>query len=425
MSGLEQEIREVGRKAREASRRLARAGGLEKRAAIETMAVRLVEAAGEIEAANRLDMDAALVKGMAAHKLERLQLNAKRVEGLARACLEVAAMPDPIGGIEDMTVRPNGMMVGRMRQPLGVIAMIFESRPGVVVESSILCLLAGNAVILRPGSEAFYTARALEAVVGRALVEAGLPAAAVQVLPTTDRAAVGHLLKLEEFIDVVIPRGGEGLIRAVVEQAAMPVLKHYKGVCHAYVDAGSDLREAVMVIHNAKVSRPSVCNSLECVLAHIDEADGFLALLAEKLGKDSGVQFRACPRSLPILKAAVGDAAVAANDDDWGYEFLDLILAVKVVGSMDEALAHIATYGSNHTEIILTRDHGRAMRFLREADASMVAVNASSRFNDGGELGLGAEIGISTSKLHAYGPMGVKELTTTKFVVLGQGQVRG
>ena len=289
----------------------------------------------------------------------------------------------------------------------------------MTVDSGILCLKAGNAVILRGGSEAINSNLALAALVHEALEAAGLPRDAVQVVPTTDREAINALCKLEQYIDVIIPRGGETLIRKVVELATMPVLKHYEGVCHAYVDSGADLEEALTVVFNSKTHRPGVCNALEGLLVHKDEAQAFLPMVAEKLG-GAGVDFRACPRSLPLL----GSTATAMSESDPGTEYHALILLVKVVDSMKEAQDYIAAYGSNHTEVICTRDLDRAMRFVREVDASMVAVNASSRFNDGGQLGLGAEIGISTSKLHSYGVMGVKELTTTKFVVFGKGQVR-
>ena len=306
-----------------------------------------------------------------------------------------------------------------MRVPLGVICMIYEARPNVTVDAAILCLKAGNAVILKGGSEALASNLALADLLRQALAEAGLPEDAAQLVPTADRAAVTALCKLDHLIDVIIPRGGEGLIRAVVEQATMPVLKHYKGVCHAYMDEGADLDRAERVIVNAKAQRPGVCNALECLLVHAAIAEAALPRLGAAL-TEAGVELRACPRALPLL----GPRAKPAEATDFGHEFHDLILAVKVVDSMDDALAHIHRYGSNHTEVILTENHDRAMDFLRRADASMVGVNCSTRFNDGGELGLGAEIGISTSKLHAYGPMGLTELTSAKFVVLGQGQVR-
>jgi glutamate-5-semialdehyde dehydrogenase len=290
----------------------------------------------------------------------------------------------------------------------------------VTIDAAILCLKAGNAVVLRGGSEAIHSNTALAGLMHEALEAAGLPADAAQILATTDRAAIGLLCKMDRYIDVLIPRGGEALIRAVTEQATMPVLKHYVGVCHAFIDAGADLEQALDIVHNGKVQRPSVCNALECLLVHRDVAADFLPRVGERLGK-AGVEFRACAQSLPLL----GAFARPQSPEDLGREFLALILAVCVVDSLDAALEHIARYGSQHTEVICTNNHTHTMRFLREADASMVGVNVSTRFNDGGELGLGAEIGISTSKLHAYGPMGVHELTTTKFVVLGQGQLRG
>jgi glutamate-5-semialdehyde dehydrogenase len=328
-------------------------------------------------------------------------------------------MSDPVGEILEMKKRPNGMLVGRMRVPLGVVAMIFESRPNAAVDAAVLCIKSGNAAILRGGSEAFHSISALIGLIHRALEEAGLPPECVQTPPTADREAVSALLKLDAYIDVVIPRGGEGLIRTVVEQASMPVLKHYKGVCHTFVDQSADLERAVDIIVNAKAQRPGTCNSLECLLVHADVAEAFLPKAAAALRR-RGVRFKCCPRSLALM----GEGAEPAADDDWGREFLALVLAVKVVAGLDQALEHIAAHGSNHTEAILTNDHANAMRFTREADASMVAVNASTRLNDGGELGLGAEIGISTTKLHAYGPMGILELTSAKFVVLGQGQIR-
>lgn len=332
-------------------------------------------------------------------------------------------MGDPVGEIEHMTTRPNGLLVGRMRVPLGVVAMIFESRPNAAVDAAVLCIKSGNAAILRGGSEAFHSIAALMATIHTALEQAGLPAACVQAPPTADRQAVSALLKLDQYIDVVIPRGGEGLIRAVVEQASMPVLKHYKGVCHIFVDKSADLVRAVEIVANAKAQRPGTCNSLECLLVHQDVAPAFLPAVAKALST-LGVDFRCCPASLPLMAPHAGGKAAPARESDFGHEFLALTLAVKIVSGQDEAQDHIALYGSNHTECILTADHAAAMRFTREVDASMVGVNCSTRLNDGGELGLGAEIGISTSKLHAYGPMGLKELTSAKFVALGQGQIR-
>lgn len=412
-------MKEVAAKAKDASRRISCADGTARNAAIVELA-RLLEQEKEfIFAENRKDLDAAKEKGLDQARLQRLEISESVLAYMIQGCNEVAGQSDPVGEIERMQRRPNGMMVGRMRIPLGVIMMIFESRPNVTVDAAVLCLKAGNSVILRGGSEAIHSNLALASLLQKALEKAGLPANAVQVVEVTDREAVSELLKLDEYIDVVIPRGGEGLIRAVVQQATMPVLKHYKGVCHIYVDKDTDIPRAMDIVKNSKVQKPGVCNALECLLVHEDIAEDFLPSLGTLLGA-CGVTMKGCPRAMPLL----GEKAVAADFNDWGMEYLDLILAVKVVSGQDEAQDHIARYGSNHSEVILTRDHERAMRFIREVDASMVAVNASTRFNDGGQLGLGAEIGISTSKLHSYGPMGATELTSTKFVLLGDWQVR-
>ncbi len=409
----------IARDAKNASRRLAAAEGSARTQALLNLAALLAQGAPDIFAANRRDVDAARARGLDSAKLDRLTITQGVLDAMVQGCREVAAMADPVGEIEHMVKRPNGLLVGRMRVPLGVVAMIFESRPNAAVDAAVLCIKSGNAAILRGGSEAFHSIAQLTGVIHKALEQAGLPAACVQVPPTTDRAAVSALLKLDQYIDVVIPRGGEGLIRAVVEQASMPVLKHYKGVCHIYVDASADLARAVDIVANAKAQRPGTCNALECLLVHRDVAAAFLPKVASALSA-KGVDFRCCPASLPLM----GSSAQAATDADWGHEFLALTLAVKVVAGQDEAQEHIALYGSNHTDCILTANHDAAMRFTREVDASMVGVNCSTRLNDGGELGLGAEIGISTSKLHAYGPMGLKELTSAKFVALGQGQIR-
>lgn len=417
--GIQEQMQDLGQKARAASRRMAVSSAQTKVTVLTRLAELLDTEREAIASANDKDLRAAEEAGMDAPRMDRLRLTPKVIDAMADACRVVAAQNDPVGEVERMWKRPNGLLVGKMRIPLGVVAMIFESRPNVTVDSAILCLKAGNAVVLRGGKEAFHSNMFLAGLIHKALEESGLPADAVQVVPTTDRAAVTALCKLDEYIDVIIPRGGEGLIRAVVAEATMPVLKHYKGVCHAYIDRDADLSRAVEIAFNGKVQRPGVCNALECLLVHEAVAEAFLPMVAKRLG-DAGVELRACPKALPLL----GERAVPATDADWGMEFHALILAVKVVGSETEALDHIAAHGSNHTEIIVTQDHDRAMRFMREADASMVAVNASTRFNDGGELGLGAEIGISTSKLHSYGPMGVTELTSSKFVVFGEGQVR-
>ncbi|MDP3429294.1 MAG: glutamate-5-semialdehyde dehydrogenase [Desulfomicrobium sp.] len=417
---LESDMRDLAASAKSASRKLATATGLERNKALLVLADLLHESRREIFEANARDLDAARAGGLDEARIDRLRITDDGIDSMAGACRHVAALSDPVGEVEGMIKRPNGLLVGRMRIPLGVIAIIYESRPNVTIDAAILCLKAGNSVILRGGSEAHHSNQILGGLLRRALDAAGLPEGCVQVVPTTDRAAVKHLLALDEFIDVVIPRGGEGLIRAVVKDATMPVLKHYKGVCHIYVHKDADQQQALAIIENAKVQRPGVCNALECLLVHEGAAREFLPRLADNLAP-LGVTFRACPRSLPLL----GAAAAPAESDDFGREFLSLTLAVKVVSTQAEAEEHIARYGSGHSEAILTRTHDRAMRFLRTVDASCVLINASTRFNDGGELGLGAEIGISTSKIHSYGPMGVKELTSLKFIVFGEGQVRG
>ena len=414
-----EEMERLAARARDASRAMSRAAAQAKTRALTGLADLLAAREEDVLEANRRDLDAARAAGLDAPRLDRLTLTPAIMAEMRAACLHVAGLPDPVGATESQWQRPNGLLVGRMRVPLGVIAMIYEARPNVTIDAAILCIKAGNAVILRGGSEALHSNMALAGLLQEALARTGLPPEAAQLVGSTDHAAVTALCRLDQYIDVIIPRGGEGLVRAVTEAAAMPVLKHFKGVCHAFIDADADLDQALEIIFNAKVQRPGVWNALECRLVHRDAAARFLPLTAAKLG-EAGVEFRACPASLPLL----GPTAVPQRPEDLGQEFHALILAVRVVDNLDAALDHIARYGSNHTEIICTRDHSHAMRFLREADASMVAVNASSRFNDGGQLGLGAEIGISTTKLHAYGPMGVQELTTTKFVVLGQGQVR-
>lgn len=416
---MSDQIRAMAQEVKKAARVLGVQSSQVKDKALHRLAELLESEGQDVLDANAQDLTQAEEMGLSEAMLDRLRLNQAALGGMAQACREVAGLDDPLGGIEQMYKRPNGMYVGRMRIPLGVVAMIYESRPNVTVDAAILCLKAGNGCILRGGSEAFNSNQALGRLISRALLDAGLPGQAVQVVPSTEREAVSTLLSLDEYIDVVIPRGGEGLIRAVTSQATMPVLKHYQGVCHIYVDETADLEQALAIVQNAKVQRPGVCNALECLLVHKNVAREFLPLLASRLGQDK-VVFKADPDAAAFL----GDTAEPAQPSDFGHEFLDLTLAVRVVQDQDQAQEHIGHYGSGHTEAILTARHDRAMRFVQEVDASLVAVNASTRFNDGGQLGLGAEIGISTSKLHAYGPMGIKELTSTKFVLLGQGQIR-
>lgn len=416
---LEQQILNMALDAKEAAIRMAKASTSEKNNFLHELARLLLENKSSILAANREDMTLASADGLDAARLDRLRLTEKSVDQLASACGHIAALADPIGASETQWQRPNGLLVGKMRIPLGVICMIYEARPGVTIDAAILSLKAGNAIILRGGKEAAQSNKALAALLSGALENAGLPGTAVQLVQSPDREAVSMLCKLDRCIDLMIPRGGESLTSTVAETARMPVLMHYKGVCHAYIDKGADIGQALDIVENSKTQRPAACNSLECLLVHKDEAARFLPALAQKLARHN-VRFQADPGALPLL----GPNALPLQPGDLGHEFLDMVLAVAIVSDIDAALAHIARYGSRHTEIICTRNYQRAMRFLREADASMVAVNASTRFNDGSELGLGAEIGISTTKFHAYGPMGLKELTTTKFVVLGNGQTR-
>lgn len=371
-----------------------------------------------IIAENAVDRAAAAQKGLSAAMLNRLQITEQGIADMVQGLREVAALEDPVGEINEMRRRPSGITVGRMRVPLGVILMIYESRPNVTIDSAALCLKAGNAIILRGGSEAIRSNLALAGILQEVLVRHGVDPAVVQVLGFTDRGGIDCLLQQEEYIDLVIPRGGEGLIRAVTEKSRIPVLKHYKGVCHAFVDEDADIDMAVRIVVNGKVQRPGVCNALEGVLVHRDIAAEFLPQVVRALKKE-GVRLLGCSRS-----CLLSDEVEPATESDWGTEFLDLVLVVKVVDDMDEAITYIDRHGSRHTEIIITRSYARSQQFLREVDASAVMVNASTRFNDGGQFGLGAEIGISTTKLHAYGPMGLKELTTQKFIVFGAGEIR-
>ena len=382
------------------------------------IAALLQERQAFIQQENRKDVDGAKQQGHTAAFIDRLTLSDKVMASMVKGIKEVAALPDPVGAVTSMCVRPNGLLVGRQRIPLGVIGFIYESRPKVTVDAAALCLKSGNAVILKGGKEAINSNLALAQVMQEALARADAPAAAVQVIPSVAREASLELLKQDDLVDIIIPRGGEGLIRFVAEHSRIPVLKHYKGVCHIFVDADADLDLAETVCFNAKVQRPGVCNAMETMLVSEAAAPAFLPRMCAKL-RAAGVEIRGCPRTLELVPEAS-----PAKPEDWGYELLDLILAVKVVPDLDAALDHIAQYSSNHTEAIITRDYDRSQRFLKEVDSSVVLVNASTRFNDGGELGLGAEIGINTSKLHAFGPMGLEELTTTKFVVYGNGQIR-
>jgi glutamate-5-semialdehyde dehydrogenase len=413
-----QMIRKMAEEAKAAARKVGSLPRGVKDKVILRVAELLKERQDLIQAENLRDVTAAQSQGYPAAFLDRLTLSPKVMDSMVKGLREVAALPDPVGAVTSMWVRPNGLKVGRQRISLGVIGFIYESRPNVTVDAAALCLKSGNAVILKGGKEAIHSNLILTQVMQDALAEAGLPGAAVQVIPSVAREATLELLKQDELVDLIIPRGGEGLIRFVAENSRIPVLKHYKGVCHIFVDEAADLDMAETVCFNAKVQRPGVCNAMETLLVHEAAAPAFLPRLAARF-RQAGVELRGCPRTLKI-----DPQATPAREEDWGFEFLDLILAVKVVPDLKAALDHIARYSSNHTEAIITRDYARAQRFLQEVDSSVVLVNASTRFNDGGELGLGAEIGINTSKLHAFGPMGLEELTTTKFIVYGDGQIR-
>ena len=415
---IKSHVIEIARNAKKASSVLARISSDRKDRALHLMAEALIGQASCLIAENAKDLEHAREAGLSAAMIDRLTLTEKSIQGIARGLDEVAALPDPVGKITSMWRRPNGLLVGKMRIPLGVIGIIYESRPNVTADAAALCLKSGNAVILRGGSEAIHSNLAITRVLQDALQKTGIPEAAIQVIPVTDREAVYEMLQLEEYIDLIIPRGGEDLIRAVVNQSKIPVIKHYKGVCHIFVDDTADLKMAANICLNAKVQRPGVCNAMETLLVHQKVAGRFLPVMAEKY-RQAGVVLKGCAKTQAIVRGIE-----AATEDDWYREYLDLILSVRVVRDMDEAIAHIEQYGSLHTESIVTESYERAQRFLNEVNSSTVLVNASTRFSDGFELGLGAEIGISTTKLHAFGPMGLEELTTTKFIIYGNGQVR-
>jgi glutamate-5-semialdehyde dehydrogenase len=409
-------VRGVAQAARQAARVVAKSTAAQRTDALRAIASALAEQRADILAANAKDLAAA--SGLAPAMRDRLTLDDKRITALARAVAEIADQPELLGRVDHHETRPNGLDVSRVRIPLGVVLMIYEARPNVTTDAAALCLKAGNACILRGGREALESNRALLRAVQHGLTRAGLPAEAVQLVPMTDREAIAELVKLDDLIDLCIPRGGEGLIRYVAEHARVPVIKHYKGVCHVYVHAAANLEMALRIVENAKTSRPGVCNALETLLVDRAVAETFIPTLVATLSP------RVELRGDDTVRALGGTAVHAATEDDWYAEYLDLVLAVRVVDGLDKAIEHIERYGSNHTESIVTRDTAIAERFVREVDSSTVMVNASTRFADGGELGLGAEIGISTTRLHAYGPMGAEGLTTTKFVVRGSGQIR-
>ncbi|WP_457644051.1 glutamate-5-semialdehyde dehydrogenase [Persephonella sp.] len=386
----------------------------------------LIEKKEIIKEANDKDLEFAQKKGYSKALLDRLTLNEKRINGMVQVLRDVASLPDPVGEVISMWTRPNGLRVGQMRVPLGTVMIIYEARPNVTVEAASLCIKSSNAVILKGGSETINSNRILVEILRQAARESGFPERAIQFVDTTDREAVNHLLTLDQYIDVVIPRGGEGLIRAVAEKATMPVIKHYKGVCNLYIDDEADMEKALNIAYNAKVERPSVCNAIENLIVHKDIAEKFLPEIAYYYGK-AGVEMRCDERAIEILRdhpKAKDTEIVPAKEDDYYEEFLDLIIAVKVVDSIDQAIDFIHKYGSNHSESIVTENYTKGMRFINEVDSSAVYINASTRFTDGNEFGLGAEMGISTDKIHVRGPMGLKELTIPKFIIFGDGQIR-
>ena len=419
------ELQAKGAAARDAARALARLAAEVRNGAILNIASHLLERETEVLAANRKDMEAGQRAGLSEALLDRLLLTRERLEGMAADVSQVAALPDPLGEVSDMRTLPNGLQLGRRRVPLGVIAAIYESRPNVTVDIASLCLKSGNACILRGGKEAIHSNTALAAVVRDAVAAAGAPHDAVQLIESTDRALVGEMLRMRGVIDLLIPRGGAQLIRHVAENATMPVVTGGVGVCHTYVDATADIGMAVEVAHNAKTRRPSICNALDTLLVHEAVSASLLPALGQRWA-EAGVEMRCDERSLRILNAAeIPDLdPKPAAQDDFGKEFLALVAAVRVVDSLDEALAHIERHGSGHSEAIVTAEYRAAMRFLDEVDAAAVYVNASTQFTDGAQFGLGAEVGISTQKMHARGPMGPRELTSYKWIILGSGQTR-
>ena len=420
---LADQILDYGRRARSAARVLARAKPEQKNRALLSMADEIVAATDEILAANARDVEKAKADGLSGAMIDRLTLNAKRLAGMADGVREVAALPDPVGEVIREWTRPNGLQISKVRVPIGVVGIIYESRPNVTSDAAVLCTKTGNATILRGGSESINSNVAIATALGRGCAKVGLPADSILLIPTTDREAVKHMCAMDQYLDVIVPRGGKGLIEAVVTHARMPVIKHYDGICIIYVDKDADLKMAESIVLNAKCQRPGVCNAIETVVVHQDVAEQFFATAGKAL-VEHGVQLRCDDRSLASLGKIAGDRAVPAKPEDFRTEFLDLILAVKVVATMAEAIEHIETHGSHHSDGIITANEATAEQFLAEVDSATVYWNASTRFTDGGEFGFGAEIGISTDKLHARGPMALEELTTYKYLLRGTGQIR-
>ncbi|MDZ4202129.1 MAG: glutamate-5-semialdehyde dehydrogenase [Gallionella sp.] len=418
MDKIKQYMKTVGQQARAASRLMAQADTNAKNRALEHIATAILLNCAKLIAENAKDVAAARANGLDAASVDRLTLTEKTVQSMAEGLRQIAALPDPIGGISDMSFRPSGIQVGKMRVPLGVIGIIYESRPNVTADAAGLCLKSGNAAILRGGSEAIHSNQAIAACVHQGLREAGLPETAVQVVNTTDRAAVGELITMKEYVDVIVPRGGKSLIARISEEAKVPVIKHLDGICHVYIDDEADLAKAIRIADNAKTHRYGVCNAMETLLVNANVAAQVLPELG-KIYLNKGVELRGDDAARALITQMN-----AATEEDWRTEYLAPILSVRIVANLDEAIAHINTYGSQHTDSIVTENYSKAMRFLREVDSSSVMVNASTRFADGFEYGLGAEIGISTDKIHARGPVGLEGLTSQKYIVLGSGQIR-
>ena len=418
MDDIKTYMQQVGQEARAASRIMAQAGTATKNRALESIAAAILSNTVQLITANTKDTTAARVNGLDAASIDRLTLTEKSVHSMAEGLLQIAALPDLIGEISDLKYRPSGIQVGKMRVPLGVIGIIYESRPNVTADAAGLCVKSGNAAILRGGSEAIHSNQAIAACVQQGLREAGLPESAVQVISTTDRAAVGELITMQEYVDVIVPRGGKSLIARISKEARVPVIKHLDGICHVYIDDDADLEKAIRIADNAKTQRYGVCNAMETLLVSASVAAQVLPQLC-KIYLDKGVELRGDEAACKLVTQMT-----IATEQDWRTEYLAPILSVRVVAGLDDAIAHINTYGSQHTDSIVTENYTKAMRFLREVDSSSVIVNASTRFADGFEYGLGAEIGISTDKIHARGPVGLEGLTSQKFIVLGSGQIR-
>ncbi len=418
MDSIETLMNELGRNAKVASRVLMSASTADKNTALIAIAEAIVGRQADLIAENKKDLDAGRARGLSAALMDRLELNAERIESMADGLRQVAALPDPVGEISGMSYQPSGIQVGHMRVPLGVVGIIYESRPNVTADAAALCLKSGNAAILRGGSEALHSNQAIARCIHDGLRQAGLPLAAVQVVPTTDRAAVSALVRMKDYVDVIVPRGGKGLIERVSADARVPVIKHLHGVCHVYIDAEADIDKAVAIAVNAKTQRYGTCNTMETLLVAESIAPRVLPLLAREYA-DKGVELRGCARTLTIVTKAK-----AATEDDWHEEYLAPILSIRIVDGLDQALDHIHQYSSSHTESIVSENYSATHRFLREVDSSSVMVNTSTRFADGFEYGLGAEIGISTDKLHVRGPVGLQGLTSQKYIVLGDGHIR-